>query len=255
MIRDELYKSFLDFLWSKNIKVLEYMENESVLLEDTKEEEIVNQLYLISEFHKKTMGYKGYLGLRLDNKTGSTIEQYKVNIKRLKRYLKNIRLNSASSNFERKLLKVGFDYIKRAENCISEIMNLGYMDIIERSMKRTEICLGITTFDNLNITEGILEVNSLRKCCYNNIEMDCFYFLSKFRKRNLKLDYKDMINKYCEYEDLDEKSSRFILVLLSYPYEFMKCCKRYRERSKDWSEEEYEERLEKAILKDGEVLF
>lgn len=255
MIRDELYKSFLDFLWSKNIKVLENVKKEPVILNNTMEEEILKQLYLISEFHKKTMGYKGYMGLRLDNKTGSTVEQFKVSIKRLKRYLKNIRLNAASSDFERKLLKIGFDYIKRAESCISEIMNLGYMDIIERSMNRTEICLGNTSFESLNKTDDVLEIGSLSKCSYNNIEMDCYYLLSKYRKRNLKVDYKDIVNKYCEYEKLNEKSSKFILALLSYPYEFMRCCNRYREKSKDWSEEEYQERLQKAILRDGEVLF
>lgn len=255
LISDELYKSFLDFLCLENIKVLEYVKKEQVLLDNAKEEEILNQLLLISEFHKKTMGYKGYMGLSLDNKTGSTVEQYKVSIKRLRRYIKNIRLNSASSDFERKLLKVGFDYIKRAENCISEIINSGYLEIIERSMKRAEICLGNTTFSNLNKTDDILEVCSLNKCSYNNIEMDCFYLLSKYRRKNLKLNYKDIVNKYCDYENLNENSSRFIIALLSYPYEFMRCCNRYREKSKTWSEEEYEERLEKAILKDGEMLF
>lgn len=255
LIRDELYNSFLDYLCTKNIKVLEHVKQEPILLNNAKEEEILNKLYLLSEFHKKTMGYKGYMGLRLDNKTGSTVEQFKVNIKRLKRYLKNIRLNSAGSDFERKLLIKGFDYIKRAESCISEIMNSGYLDIIERSMKRTEICLGNTNFSSLNKINDVLEIGSLSKCSYNNIEMDCFYLLSKYRRRNIKVDYKALVNKYCEYAELNEKSSKFILALLSYPYEFMKCCNRYREKSKDWSEEEYEERLQKAIIKDGEVLF
>lgn len=255
MIRDELYKSFLDFLSLQDIKVLESENSELTLLSDVKEEELLNHLLIISEFHKKTMGYKGYMGLRLDNKTGSTIEQYKVSIKRLKRYLKNIRINSASSDFERKLLKVGFEYIKRCDSCISEIMNSGYMELIERSMKRTEICIGNPKFSNLCKNNNIIEIKSLNKCSYNNVEMDCFYLLSKYRKRNLKLDYKAIVNKYCEYEDLNKNSSRFILALLSYPSEFIRSCNRYREKSKDWSEEEYGERLNLAILKDGEVLF
>lgn len=255
MIRHELYKAFIDFLSSKNIKVIENENNELAILDNAREEEILNQLYIISEFHKKVMGYKGYMGLRLDNKTGRTVEQFKIGIKRLKRYLKNIRLNSASSDFERKLLKIGFEYTKRADKCISEIMNSDYLNILERSMKRTEICIGNPNFNNLYKTENAIEVCSLNKCSHNIVEMDCFCLLVKYRKTNLKLNYKDLVNKYCEYEGLNENSSRFILALLSYPYEFIRCCDRYREKSKDWSEEEYMQRLEKAILKDGEVLF
>lgn len=255
MIRDELYRSFIDFLCLKDIKVLESDKSELKTLININEEELLNQLLIISEFHKKTMGYKGYMGLRLDNKTGSQVEQYKVNTKRLKRYLKNIRINSASSNFERKLLKVGFEYLKRCDSCISEIMNSGYMDLIGRSMKRAEICIGNPNFRNLSKRDNIIEIENLSKCSYNNVEMDCFYLLSKFRKRNLSLDYKAIVNKFCEYEGLNENSLRFILALLSYPSEFIRCSNRYREKSKDWSEEEYGERLNSAILKDGEVLF
>ncbi|MFL0267135.1 spore coat protein [Candidatus Clostridium radicumherbarum] len=255
MIRDELYKSFKDFLYIKDIKVLESEISELKTIININEEELLNQLFIISEFHKKTMGYKGYMGLRLDNKTGSQLEQYKVNTKRLKRYLKNIRINSASSDFERKLLKIGFEYLKRCDSCISEIMNAGYMDLIERSMKRTEICIVNPNFSNLSKNDNIIEIGSLNKCSYNNVEMDCFYLLSKFRKRNISLDYKALVKKFCEYEDLNENSLRFILALLSYPSEFIRCSNRYREKSKDWSEEEYGERLNTAILKDGEVLF
>jgi hypothetical protein len=84
--------------------------------------------------------------------------------------------------------------------------------------------------------------------------MDCFCLLSKFKKRGIKLDYASLVNKFCEYENLDKNSSGFILALLSYPYEFMKCCNRYREKKKTWSEEEYEESLQRAMIKDGESL-
>lgn len=255
VIKDDLYKSFLEYLSSKDIYQVEASDNDGLQpVNSISEEEIEKQLYIISQFHKKVMGYKGYMGNRLDNKTGSTVEQYKVNIKRLKRYLKNIRLNAASSNFERKLLKEGFEYLQRAEKCISEAYNSGYMNIIERSMKRTELCIGNCDFSNIRENGEITEIISLDKCCYNNIEMDCLEFLSKFKRKGIKLNYKKLVEKFCEYEDLQEGSSRFILALLSYPYGFMKCCNRYRQKTKEWSEEEYEDRLGKAILKDGEML-
>lgn len=254
MIRDELFNLFLEYVSSKDIVLVEAFDDKLPSLDSIDEILVEKQLSTISEFDKKVMGYKGYMGKKLENKTGSVVEQYKVSIKRLKRHLKNIRMNSASSNFERALLKKGNEYLQRAESCISEIYNSGYMDIIQRSMKRTEICLGNVDFSNLRKGEK-LEVVSLDKCCYNNIEMDCFNLLSKYKRKGVELNWVLLAESFCEYAELPNSSSRFILALLSYPYEFMKCCNRYREKSKDWSEEEYEERLEKAIIRDGEVLF
>jgi hypothetical protein len=255
VIRDELFKSFLEYFSLKDIDVVENFQDYKLpQLEDIDEEKLEDQLSNISEFHKNVMGYKGYMGKRLDNKTGSVVEQYKVNIKRLRRYLKNIRVNAATSNFERLLLKEGFEYLQRAEMCISEVFNSGYMSIIERSMKRTEICLGLTDFNNLRKNNEKIELLSLDKCCYNNVEMDCFYLLNKYRRKGVKLDYKRLASKFCQYEGLDENSSKYILALLSYPYGFMKCCNRYREKTKEWSEEEYKDSLLKEIVKDGEML-
>lgn len=255
VIRDEIYSSFVEYLSSKDIVILDAAkESKTLALSSIDEEKVREQLFNICEFHKKVIGYKGYMGKRLDNKTGSTVEQYKINIKRLRRYLKNIRINTASSNFERVLLKRGNEYIQRAEAAVTEIYNSGYLSILERSMKRNEICIGNTDLTNLRKGEK-LEISSLDKCAYNNVEMDCFYLLSKLKRRGLKLDFKGLISSFCEYEGLEENSSIFILALLSYPYAFMKCCNRYRERAKEWSEEEYEKNLERALNKDGDNLL
>lgn len=254
MIKDDLLNSFLEYLSSKNIVLVDTFDDKLVSLNNIDESLVEAQLMLISEFHKSVMGYKGYMGKRLNNKTGSVVEQYKVHIKRLKRYVKNIRTNSAASNFERALLKKGNDYIQRAEKCISEAFNAGYMDIIQRSMNRTEICFGNPDFTNLRKKEK-LEIASLSKCCYNNLEMDCFTLLSKYKRKGIDLDWERLTESFCKYEGLPTSSSSFILAMLSYPYEFMKCCDRYREKAKEWSEEEYEDRLIKAMIKDGEVLF
>lgn len=255
MIRDELYNSLVAYLNTKDVVIAEADEiSEAFKLDIIDEKQVIQQLENISNFHKSIIGFKGHMGKRLDNKTGSTVEQYKMNIKRLKRYLKNIRINGAVSNFERILLKKGNEYIQRAEASIAEVYNSGYMNILERSMKRNEICLGNTDFSNISAGEK-LSVVSLDKCAYNNVEMDCFYLLSKLKRRGIELDYKVLIKSFCEFEILDESSYRFIAALLSYPHAFMKCCNRYREKSKEWSEKEFEENLERALNKDGDSLL
>lgn len=255
MIRDELYKSFIDYLSPKNVFIAEDSEKMASNTFDVVNEKLVKeQLFNLSEFHKRAMGYKGVTDERLDNKTGSLVEQYKINIRRLKRYIKNIRMNTATSDFERILLKKGNDYIQRAEACITEIYASGYMDILERSMKRNEICLGNIDLTNIKGGEKLYVV-SLEKCCYNNVEMDCFFLLSKLKRRGLKLDWQELVNTFCEYEGLTPNSRRLIIALMSYPHSFIKCCNRYREKTKEWSEEEYEPSLDRAINKDGDSLL
>jgi len=252
--RDELFEPFLEYLMSKDINVVKNFKDKYVLTNNIDESLMANQLMLINEFQNKAMGYKGYMGKRLNNKTGSIVEQYKVYIKRLKRYLKNIKMNTPENDFEEMLLKVGNEYIKRAEYCISEIFNSGYMDIIKRSMDRTEICIGDADFSNLRKTDK-LEIINIDKCSYNNIEIDCFNILSKYKRKGIKLDFKYLVEYFCKCSNLSKESNIFILALLSYPYEFMKCVNRYREKSKELSEKEYENKLKKAIIKDGEALF
>lgn len=255
MKENEVYDSFGEYLNSKGIVL--YRKKEEDIIANLKhiDEAIVNkQLENINEFHKRVLGYNSYKGERLENKTGNTVEQYKVNIKRMKRYLKNIRMNGASSNFERALLRKGNDYIQRAEASITEIYNSGYVNILERSMGRNEICLGNTYFDNLAYEDKLIVAN-IDKCAYNNVEMDCFYLLGRLKRKGINLDYRLLIARFCCLENLDNRSFRFLLALLSYPYAFMKCSNRYREKSKEWSEEEYDTNLEKALNKDGYSLL
>jgi hypothetical protein len=176
LVRDELIKAFLEYLSSRNIILSDNCDVEIHHLNSVDELRLDEQLFLINEFHKNVMGYKGFVGMRLDNKIGGLVEQYKVNIKRLKRYLKNIRLNTASSDFERILLKKGFEYVQRAENCITEIYNSGYMNIIERTMKRTEICLGNPDVSNPRKGDK-LEIKNIDKASVSKIVVTFFMFL------------------------------------------------------------------------------
>lgn len=220
---------------SKN-PFLTYMEGQGVIEGEFKEKislkncnmekEIINQLYIISEFHKKAMGYNDYIGHRLEDKRGRTIEQYKVYIKRVKRKYNDIMNNSPKNEFEELLLEYGKNYLNRAEKSIKDIYDTEYLEIIRRSMNRNEICLGNTYFNNLRKIKFI-EVLNLEKCSYDLVEMDAATFFKKLMKKNLKLHYKKLIDKFCDFENLDNRSNTFLQSLIEYPTEFMKCCNKY----------------------------
>lgn len=246
------FVSFLDYIISRGIKKVERVEsyNKSVI----SEKDIIAHLKVISDFHKSAVGFDGYIRKSLSNNTGKILEDYKVNIKRLKRDLKKINYNGPKNSFEEYLSTRGNQYVKRSKKCIEHINECNYLGIVLRSMKRVEICIGNTRFDNLRGREKI-EIVSIEDCAYNLVELDCFTFLNRLKKRGLNFDWFNLVDKFCEFENLDSNSKGMILALLSYPDEFMKCCNRYREDKKKWSPEKYKLRLEKAIKQDGNSLI
>jgi len=252
---DKSYEVFLKFLENKGIRKMDIpkkeMEKEHKKYED---KEISNQLRIISEFANSAMGYKGYKSRSLDNKTGRTVEEYKINIKKVKRDIRNIKINSPNNDFEALILENGEEYLDRAEKCIDEIYNFGFIELLTRSMHRAEICLGDTDFSNLRKHKKI-EVWSFQHCCYNMVEMDAFCLLHKFKKKGVTLDYNKLCNSFCGFQGLDINSEKYLLALLSYPYEFMKCYERYRQGKEECNVEVHKKKLIKAIEKDGKSLI
>jgi hypothetical protein len=252
---DKSYEVFLNYLENKGIKKIAIpIKGMEKKYKKYEEKEVSDQLRIISEFASKVMGYRGYKSKSLDNKTGRTVEEYKVNIKKVKREIRNIKLNSPNNDFEALILENGQEYLERAEKCIDEIYNVGFIELLTRSMHRAEICLGDTDFSNLRKHKKI-EVWSFQQCCYDMVEMDGFYLLNRFKRKGVQLDYHKLCNSFCGFEQLDIKSEKYILALLSYPYGFMKCYERYREDKEECNVEVYKKKLAKAIEKDGKSLI
>ena len=251
-----IYNDFSDYMMFKGIKNAEKIEvvKDKNTKVDTTEWLIINQFAAIQDFHEKAMGFNGYLRNRLNNNTGKVVEEYKVSIKKLSADLKKIKNNGAKNSFEQIIIKYGQKIINRGEECIRIVYKSDYIEIITRSMRRTEICLGNTDFKNLR-KSNFTEVVSFEDCSYNMVEMDCFFFLSKLKKKGVKLDYQKLIEEFCCIEGLDARSSKFLMALISYPHEFMKCCNKYREGKNKWNEERFPEKLLKELIKEKDFLL
>lgn len=254
MIEESKSRVLCDYLQSRGIvKVDSFSESpdENERITDNKAYE---HLGVISEFHSKLLGDKGYIENLVQNRTGNMVGKYKIGIKKLKRDMYNIYDNGAQNEFEEVLLKYGEAYIKRGDKCINRIMSSDYMGIIERSMNKNEICIGNAGFSNIRKTEN-LEVIDIDSCCLNIVEEDAVYFLCRLREKGYKLYYKGLVHEFCKLEGLGIKNAELIFAMLSYPREFIKCCDRYRYEKKDWTAEKYANALNRAIVRDGESLI
>lgn len=246
--------SFNSYLKSKNIKIVTNIKYDKKKLKHITEDLAIDQLYNISLFHKLASGYENYVVSDLENKTGKMVEKYKVELKRVKRLLNKIKSIGCRNRFEEILLKEIEKYIKLSDFCLKKICNDNYINLIYRSMKKTEVCLGNIYFDNLTKNESI-EIKDFSSCCYNMVEFDCIDFLYKLKKKNLNLNMKKLSSKFCEFEGLTEKSNEFILSFVSYPYSVIKCCNRYIEDKKNWDEDKYIIKFKKAMDEDKAILI
>ena len=192
---EAIFNSLDDFLNTVDIKKVDIFhktENDDI---DITVDSVRDHLKLINEFHKKTMGFNGYLDKRLENYTGKKVEEFKVYIKRLKRDIKRLESDGVSTQFEELVLKCGPSNLQRAESCISRIHEWGYYDLIDRSMKRIEICIGNSYKDNLRRKEAVIEIIDTKHAGYNMVESDCITYLSKLKKKGADLDWKKLIGE------------------------------------------------------------
>lgn len=92
---------FIRYLQSKGIIVVKRF-GDKVKREDLTLNEIENQIFTISEFHVKTLGYTGVMNKRLNNNIGKTVEQYKIYNRRLKKDIGMIKRLRDKNTFQKK---------------------------------------------------------------------------------------------------------------------------------------------------------
>jgi hypothetical protein len=252
---EKIFNNFEEFLKTKGVNVVECFEgydSKKIILSESVVEE---QLKLLCEFHIKAMRFDGFLSNRIDNYTGKSVEEYKVYIKRLRREIGRLSSEKCSNEVEKFIQKQGEKYLERAEICIKQIYEWGYYDLLHRSMRRAEICLGDTYHDNIRKNNNDIEIINTKHLGYNMIENDCVSYFNKLRKKGAKFDWRKLTSKFCQYEGLGTSSEAFIIAMISYPHEFMRNINMYRYKKKDWTNDKYMMSIISAAEKDGESLL
>lgn len=249
------YDSFQQYLSIKGVKKVGFMlKSNETLSRNILQKNIFRQLDILKEFHDMSCGFNGCLRNRINNHTCKLIEEEKVRLKKFIRYYERLKETGESDKIEEIFLQHGEDIIKRAQLVLDTINENGYMDLVARSMERVEICLTDVDFDNLAKSDAI-EIVNFDDIAYNMVEMDCYYFLSKLKRKGFNIDYNESVSYFCTREKLDERSEIFIKAMLSYPHEFLKIFDKYRKNKKNWNEEEYIRRILNSIREDEKSLI
>lgn len=238
----------IEIINSSNIKI-KYREKYCT------EEDLLYHIETLCDFQAKVMGFKDYLRVRLNNKIGKTIEQYKVSLKRLKKDIRRLERKKDLNEFEKSLVKFGPKYIEIGKEALSVIDKPSYINFILRSMEREEICLDKVWFNNVLRDKEKIYIKDISSVSYNLIEMDCIEFIKKLRRRGIKTNYQLLCHEFCKKSKLGNDSEEFILSISSFPSEFMMCCDRYRDKRKNWTIDMFNKRLNEAMEHESETLL
>ncbi|WP_160680275.1 spore coat protein [Clostridium sp. C8-1-8] len=241
--------SLKDYLEKRGV-LISTNQREGSLQQQYSEYNILEQIDIICELHRKIKDGDGIYLLRLQSNIGKEMEDCKVQLKRLKKMISFVQGNGIRDEFDKELLYSGPKELQRAERCIKFVEEASYIKLIKRSMKNNELCL--TNCERMNLwKEDYIYIFDTSKLCFNMVEWDLITYLNKIKRRGINIDYGEAIDYFVKQSRLDNDSENYIRAMISYPYGYMKICERRREGKKKWSSEEYRKKLLEARLKDG----
>lgn len=236
----------------KYLSLIKYVSSNGVneVVNIEKKDTVNEHIKALVSFHKISKGYESAF-CRFPCCIGKVFENYKMMLRKYEKYLHEIRSLGPDNKFQNTILKYGDEYGERAQKSIEQVYASNYIELIKRSMKNGEICLGNTSLKNIGFkNENEIEIVSFQKCCNNMVEMDGVSYLMRNNIKDLKAS-KEIITLFCKEEGLEENSLKYMEALIRYPYLFIRCCIRYKEKPNKWSAEEYIMKLEKAMRKES----
>ena len=195
-------------------------------LKEYKEEDVLKQIILIRNIHNILMGYSVYGTTRINSTIGKLIESVKVDLKKCKLSLNELYSKNGKNIMDEFLLSNGEIVIKRTEEALISLKEIDYIGVINRSMKKNEMCLGSVDEENLRVSEGI-EIGSIKNISYNLVEEDIYNYLCKVRRRHHENNLEEYVSKYSEDAFLGINSKEYLKILLLIPRDTMKSWKRY----------------------------
>lgn len=187
------------------------------------------------------MGYNSNYN-NINSIIGRKIEGIKVELKRAKEDYIKISKKKDLDVCEIFLLDNGKNIIKKTENAIEKFKDIDFINIVDRSMKKCEICIGRIDECNLRVMERV-EIGTLKNLYYNLVEEDIYEYLLRIRRKKILINIDKILDEYIEIARLSSISKDYISILLEVPYDSLKQWRKFRNNKKILSSNEYLRRI------------
>lgn len=243
----------ITYLESNNIVVGEEEFRRGNLYESI--DDAKKQIDLIIYLQKLMMSQKNTIIPRIDSVIGKELEEYKIQQRRIIRNINTLKERSNRNRLDEYFIQKGNKILEVAQKSILLINEEEYLNIIKRSMRNYEICLGRVDENNLKMDkDGSIKVRTTRYFSYNLIEHDILNYTKRLKRRGHKDIISDLIIYFVDKTGLEENSTQYIQALNSYPLESMKVLYKYLYQ-KDFLEKDWEGEINKAIQIDANELW
>ncbi|MGL5086440.1 MAG: hypothetical protein ACRC68_12105 [Clostridium sp.] len=251
---NEIENNLYSYFTNKDIKIVNKRfetRNSAISLENIK-----FQIDNVIKFQSLCKGYTDNILPRIGGSIGRDLESYKVQIKNLEIDIISIKNKSIKNRVDILLAEEGDKLLRAGIDAINRVENSGYNNIIRRSMRNYEICLGSVSENNLRVNDdGKIEVGTIKYLTYNLLEHDFYSYIKHLRKRNNKMDIDELIYYFVEKALLENNSIEYLKALLSYPIESLRLWDKYRRNKKELTQEQYIEGFYRAKRNDDNELI
>jgi spore coat protein I len=205
---------------------------------------------LLAHFYKCAEGYMPPAGGKCRSCWGKWLDKYRKKARQMKKYRDEARNKDVKSRFDSLFLKSCDLYIWIIEQSVSILKKKGFLNIVENSMKRRQICLNDFKPSNLCRMGDSMYIKSLEKCRYDIAETDIADFFKEVIKSGDTTAIQEplrLIEAYQDENPLSPNSIDIIKALMIFPEEYEKVCSRYYSGKDKWTEETYISKLHSAI--------
>ena len=188
----------------------------------------VDIAYTLAQFHNLSEGYVPLAGVKLDVLWGRKIKKYK----KLTCCIEKFNDLLSDTNNPDEFCNVSLDYIndllKRAKIITKFLHSNEYINYLEDSMKRKEICINSMSINTFKFYEGSLILDDIYNIGYNMVEEDIALLVKRaIYEAKDKAVFNDIIKEYRTWRKLDDFSLDIIKALVSYPYDSIKIIEKY----------------------------
>lgn len=233
-----------NFLKRFGIDILgDYFEHDKCM--DNKE--FMQQIKLIVKLHKRLINCDFEYLNGINSTIGKNIENFKVQIKRLKFNYYKVLDKKIPNKVDKVILSEGKNMLEQGEYALQCLDKIGYEKIIERSMNRQEVCLGRVDEGNLKFYDNNIQIGKVKALSYNLVEDDLYSYIKRIQKKQISIDEDEIIRFFVHESHLSANSIDYLRVLCTYPKEFLKTWDRYIENKRNKTLEEYTKEFNKAI--------
>lgn len=241
--------------------IITYLNNKQIYIEknilksDNIKLDFIKQVDTIVLVQKRLINNNITFIPRINSTIGKELENFKIQIKKVEKEIKLIKNKEEKTELDNYILTEGIKLLERAKKSLNFIDKDEYYEIIRRSMRNYEVCIGRVDEGNLKLDDkGNINIRTIKYISYNLIEQDIFNYIKRIKRREHNIPVIEIIDRFIFKANLSNESRNYLIAMSNYPVESMKVLCKYRASNKEESEE-WIKKLGLAVKIDGDELI